>query len=51
MIAGFLTAVVWVVTFKESFYDLYEMWPGFAAGFAVTILVSAVTAPRDGTRS
>ena len=34
MIAGFLVTMLWVVLFKESFYDLYEMLPGFAAGFA-----------------
>ena len=34
MIAGFLTAVLWVLWVKEHFYDLYEMIPGFAVGFA-----------------
>lgn len=48
MIAGFLTAVIWVALFKEHFYDLYEMLPGFAAGFAVTIGVSLMTEPPDG---
>ena len=48
MAAGFLTAIVWVVAFKERVYDLYEMWPGFAAGFAATILVSIATARSDG---
>ena len=45
MIAGFLTAVVWVLTVKAHFYDLYEMIPGFAAGFLVTIVVSLFTKP------
>lgn len=45
MIAGFLTAVVWVLFVKEHVYDLYEMIPGFAAGFIVTIGVSLFTAP------
>jgi Na+/proline symporter len=48
MVAGFVTAVVWVLFFKEQFYDLYEMLPGFAAGFAVTILVSKWTTPPEG---
>lgn len=48
MLAGFATAVVWVLAFKERFFDLYEMIPGFAAGFAATILVSLVTRPPDG---
>jgi len=47
MLAGFGTAVVWVVAFKAQFFDLYEMIPGFAAGFAATILVSLVTRPPD----
>ena len=45
MAGSFLTTVVWVVWFKEQFYDLYEMIPGFAAGFALTIGVSVVTEP------
>ena len=47
MIAGFLTAVAWAVV-KEHFLDLYEMIPGFAAGFAVTIGVSLFTTPPPG---
>ncbi len=47
MIAGFLAAVIWVVAFKEHFYDLYEMIPGFAAGFAATVGVSLVTEPPE----
>jgi len=43
MIGGFLTTVLWVVLFKERFYDLYEMIPGFAAGFALCIGVSLMT--------
>ena len=45
MIAGFGTAVLWVLLIKEHFYDLYEMIPGFAVGFAVTIGVSLFTKP------
>jgi len=48
MVAGFLTAVFWVVLFKERFYDLYEMIPGFAAGFLVTVAVSLMTKPPEG---
>ena len=43
MVGGFLTTVLWVVLFKERFYDLYEMIPGFAAGFALCIGVSMMT--------
>ena len=48
MIAGFTTAVVWVLFVKEHVYDLYEMIPGFAAGFVVTIGVSLFTEPPPG---
>lgn len=48
MAAGFLAAVLWAVAFKERFYDLYEMIPGFAAGFLVTIGVSLLTRPPEG---
>ena len=48
MIAGFLTAVLWVLLVKEHVYDLYEMIPGFAVGFAVTIGVSLATKPPEG---
>ncbi len=48
MIGGFVTCVAWVIWFKEGFYDLYEMLPGFAAGFLITIVVSLVTRPPEG---
>ena len=48
MVGGFLTTVGWVVFFKEGFYDLYEMLPGFASGFLFTILVSLFTKPPEG---
>ncbi|GIW52508.1 MAG: sodium:proline symporter [Gemmatimonadales bacterium] len=48
MAAGFLTAVIWTVAFKERFFDLYEMIPGFAAGFGATVLVSLLTRPPEG---
>lgn len=47
MVGGFAATVVWVLFFKEHFYDLYEMIPGFAAGFACTIGVSLATAPDE----
>jgi sodium/proline symporter len=43
MIAGFLTAVIWVVAFKARALDLYEMIPGFMAAFIATIGVSLAT--------
>ena len=48
MVSGFLAAVIWVLVFKSSFYELYEMWPGFLTGFGVTIGVSLMTAPPEG---
>ncbi len=45
MVGGFATTVVWVMVFKERFYDLYEMIPGFAAGFACIVGVSWLTRP------
>ena len=43
MVGGFVATVGWTVFFKESFYDLYEMIPGFIAGFACCIGVSLAT--------
>lgn len=48
MLAGFLTALLWVVFFKARFSDLYEMLPGFAAGFLATITVSLLTQTPSG---
>jgi sodium/proline symporter len=48
MIAGFLATVLWVLFFKERFYDLYEMIPGFVVGFAATIGVSLFTRAPEG---
>jgi sodium/proline symporter len=48
MLAGFLTTVLWALLLKQRFYDLYEMIPGFAAGFAGTIGVSLITKPPKG---
>ena len=51
MAGGFLTAVVWVLLFKEHFYHLYEMIPGFLAGFLITVGVSLATqAPETAAR-
>jgi Na+/proline symporter len=50
MVAGFAATVLWVLLFKELFYSLYEMLPGFLAGFAVTIGVSLLTRPPEGAR-
>ena len=41
----FFPTVVWVLAFKAGFYDLYEMLPGFFAGFVATIGVSLLTEP------
>jgi sodium/proline symporter len=43
MVTGFVATVAWVLFFKERFWDLYEMIPGFAVSFAFTIGVSLVT--------
>jgi sodium/proline symporter len=48
MVSGFLTAVIWVVAFKSRALDLYEMIPGFAVAFVVTIGVSLLTKPPEG---
>jgi sodium/proline symporter len=48
MVAGFATAVVWVVAIKAHVFDLYEMIPGFAVSVLATIVVSLFTAPPPG---
>jgi sodium/proline symporter len=48
MVGGFLSTVVWVLFFKEQFYDLYEMIPGFLVGFLLTVGVSLATEPPEG---
>ena len=52
MVGGFVVTVVWVIWFKERFYDLYEMISGFMSGFACTIGVSLITGDecRGGRR-
>jgi len=49
LIAGFVTTMLWVLLFKEHFFDLYEMIPGFLMGLIVTTLVSRCTSPPDGS--
>ena len=48
MVGGFVVTVVWVLVFKEGFFDLYEMVPGFAAGFILTVGVSLITRADPG---
>ena len=48
MAAGFAANVTWILAFKSSFHDLYEMIPGVAAGLATTIVVSLFTTPPAG---
>ena len=48
LVAGFGTTVLWVLVFKERFYDLYEMIPGFIMGFLATIIVSLFTSKPPG---
>jgi sodium/proline symporter len=46
MLGGFGTTVCWVLFFKEQFYNLSEIVPGFTVGLLLTILVSNATASR-----
>jgi len=48
MIGGFATTVARVIFLTEGFYDLYEMLPGFGAGFLCTIGVSLLTEVPEG---
>jgi len=48
MLSGFAGTVGWVLLFKERFYDLYEMIPGFALGFLATVGVSLLSRPPEG---
>ena len=43
MLGGFLTTVAWVLFFKEQFYNLSEIVPGFLVGLLLTIAVSNAT--------
>ena len=46
MAGGFLAAMAWVLFFKEAYYDLYEMIPGFLVGFILTLGVSWIVPPK-----
>ena len=50
MVSGFIATIVWVLFFKERFFDLYEMIPGFIVGFAVVITVSLLGSPPPGAK-
>ena len=43
MIGGFVTTVTWILVFKEMYYDLLEVIPGFIVGIALIIIVSRAT--------
>jgi sodium/proline symporter len=43
MLGGFLTTVTWVLFFKEQFYGLSEIVPGFLVGLLLTVTVSNAT--------
>ncbi|MDH3547910.1 MAG: sodium/proline symporter [Gammaproteobacteria bacterium] len=43
MSGGFITSVVWLMFFKDSFHGLYEAIPGFIAGMVLTFGVSRLT--------
>ncbi|MGD8927899.1 MAG: hypothetical protein PVI22_02945, partial [Lysobacterales bacterium] len=48
MLGGFLTTVAWVLWIKPLTFDLLEVIPGFAVGFAMTILFSHWPPGRQG---
>lgn len=43
MLGGFLSTMLWVLFFKERYYDLLEVVPGFIVGLLLTISVSHFT--------
>ncbi len=43
MSGGFITSVIWLMFFKDSFHGLYEAIPGFIAGMVLTFGVSRLT--------
>lgn len=43
MVGGFVTTVTWVLFFKEQFYDLLEIIPGFTVGLALTAGISRMS--------
>jgi len=49
MLGGFITTVAWVLLFKEQFYNLSEIVPGFLVGLVLTIAVSNATSRASKT--
>jgi sodium/proline symporter len=43
ILGGFVTSVIWLMFFKESWHGLYEAIPGFIAGMVLTFGVSRLT--------
>jgi len=43
MVFGFATTIIWILKYKAETYDLYELIPGLAVGFFVTLAVSRMT--------
>lgn len=48
MAVGITVTVSWVLFFKASFHELYEMIPGFLAGLLATVVVSLFTESPEG---
>ena len=46
MSGGFITSVVWLMFFKDTFHGLYEAIPGFIAGMVLTFGVSRLTSKK-----
>ena len=47
MSGGFITSVVWLMFFKDTFHGLYEAIPGFIAGMVLTFGVSRLTSKKN----
>ena len=47
MSGGFVTSVVWLIFFKDTFHGLYEAIPGFIAGLVLTFGVSKLTSRKE----
>jgi sodium/proline symporter len=48
ILGGFVTSVVWLMVFKETWHGLYEAIPGFIAGMVLTFGVSRLTFRENG---
>jgi len=46
MSGGFITSVVWLIFFKDTFHGLYEAIPGFIAGMVLTFGVSRLSSRK-----